>query len=219
MGVLYADFAQVIEYDNRLGKGDRWLLDGKRPKLTSEILAKYPDAKVRRPKESICMEWEREPFKYGIVRPEAERMFDIVIHARSMTKYGQSDRNWPLKRYEKVVAHFAGKRIVCIGSPMGAMFVPGTTDARGIDLVGVVNTLANAKVLLSPSSGPAHLASFCGCPHVVMADDKVQKQIGTTNRKRYEKLWNPLRTPCTILDEDNWQPSVKTVTKAMEAYL
>jgi len=35
---------------------------------------------------------------------------------------------------------------------------------------------------------------------VVWTDRAYNASIGATNRVRYENLWNPLRTPCVVLD-------------------
>jgi hypothetical protein len=197
-------------HDDRTGRPDRWLLDGKKV----HPLERYPDCHVVSPTEAICMDSPRRYRRYGkLIEPR----YDIVFHVRAETRYHSKKRNWPVEKFAEVRSEFAGLRICCIGTC--AKDVPGTDDKRNIPLADLCDLLASAKVLLSPSSGPAHLASYCGCPHVVMTDYKYQKQIRATNRSRYERLWNPFNTPCTVLDEDNWQPSVKTVCRTLEKYL
>lgn len=208
---LYADFCDNFGPDNRQGRPDRWLLEGKKVHRRWAVL---PDGIVVEPTEAVCMKWPRLYHRYG---HRTNGGYDIVFHARAETKYGQAKHNWPLAKFEEVRGVFSGLRICSIG--VGTMVVPGTDNCRGVSLGVLCDLLASAKVLLSPSSGPAHLASLCGCPHVVMTDDKYQKQIRATNRERYKKLWNPFRTPCKVLDKDNWQPSVYTVCKALEKFL
>jgi ADP-heptose:LPS heptosyltransferase len=75
----------------------------------------------------------------------------------------------------------------------------------------VMDLMAGATMVIGPSSGPMHLASLCGTPHIVWTDDKVWPAAKMNNRTRYEKAWNPLRTPCKVLDANGWDPSVETV--------
>lgn len=209
---LYSDFCQTSYVnDDRRGLPDRWLLNGKlvRPKFGVTCFAELVT-----PTEKVCMTWPRQFRRYGTPSPGG---YDIVFHARAETKYKQAKWNWPVENYRKVAEHFGGLRICCIGTT--AHHIPGVEDKRNIPLSELCDLLASAKVMLSPSSGPAHLASHCGCPHVVMTSDKYQKQIKATNRARYEKLWNPFSTPCKVLDHHNWQPPVDKVVKALEKFL
>ncbi len=208
---LYRDFCRSFAHDDRRGRPDRWLLEGA---LVSPRDFYGDRVKVVKPREKVCMDWPRFYQHYG---HRIYGGYDIVFHARAETKYGQKNHNWPVENYVEVRDRFPGLKICCIGTV--AYAIPGVDDRRSIGLEATCTLLASAKVLLSPSSGPAHLASLCNCAHVVMTDDKVQKQIGATNRKRYEKLWNPFGTPCKVLDHDNWQPPVEKVVKALEKFL
>lgn len=212
---LYKDFADwFIHYDKK-GLHDRWLLNGKKVKILQEIKEAYPGATVVEPTEKVCMNWKREYLKYGKKIDSCK--YDLVIHARACTKYNQRSWNWPKPRYRKVLEGLKPERVCCIGTD--AHYIEGTEDKRNITLMELCDIFASSKVLLSPSSGPAHLASLCGCPHVIMTSDKWQKQIKGTNKDRYKKIWNPFDTPCKILDSDNWQPPVKKIIKALEKFL
>jgi hypothetical protein len=208
---LYNDFCNDFMYDNRIGAPDRWLLNGKK---VYPLIKSQKDCTVISAREKHCMDWPRQYRRYGQKMPNG---YDIVFHARAETKYGQKKLNWAIEKYIETAEWFKGLKMCCVGTK--AHDFPGVEDKRNISLEQLCNVLASAKVMLSPSSGPAHLASLCGCPHVVLTDDKYQKQIRATNRKRYEYLWNPFNTSCTILDKDNWHPSPKKVIKALGEYL
>jgi len=212
---LVEDFAGGIIHHDKKGLPDRWLLNGKEThihKLTKRMLV---GATIVEPTQKVCTQWKREYFKYG--KKYEECAYDLVIHARACTKYGQRSWNYPKPRYRKVLEALKPQRVCCIGTE--ANYIEGTEDKRNIPLKELCDILASSKVLLSPSSGPAHLASLCGCPHVVMTDNKYQKSIGGTNRDRYKRLWNPFHTKCKVLDKDNWQPPVKKVVKTLEKFL
>ena len=216
---LYEDFADEFVNHDPPGNSDRWLLNGRRPKIPQKILAAYPTATVCEPCEKNCTRWPREYFKYGY--GQTDEKYDIVIHARAMTKYHQGDWNYPLEWYTKIIKELGVDSWKCasIGSPTGAHHVPRTNDLRGESLERVCRALANSKVLVGSSSGPMHLGSLCGCPHVVITDRSYQEAIKATNRKRYTSLWNPFGTECVVLDRHNWKTPPHKVAKAIGEYL
>jgi hypothetical protein len=211
------EFADDFLLHNPKGCSDRWLFNDKRVKLPNEL--RIPGAVLVSPSQDVCCKWKREYVKYGEKRPDCA--YDLIIHARAETKYASKsnhkNRNWPVKNYVKLLSTLGVKRVCSIGTV--AHHVPGTEDLRGIPLSRLCDIMASSNVLLSPSSGPAHLASLCGCPHVVMTYDKREKAIKGTNKDRYERLWNPLKTPCKILDAHLWQPPVKLTVKAVRKFL
>jgi len=216
---LYQDFAdEFINHDPK-GNSDRWLLNGKKPKIPPKIIAAYPTATVMQPRWGNCTRWPREYFKYGY--GATEEYYDVVFHARAMTKYHQSHLNYPVEWYVKVIKELGIDPLRCasIGSPTGAHHVPRTKDLRGADLDRLCRVLAHSKVCVGTSSGPMHLASLCGCQHIVITGREYQKSIKATNRKRYEKLWNPFKTPCKVLDKHNWQSPYHKVAKAVAEFL
>lgn len=218
---LFRDFATEIIAMPCKGKPDRWLCGGKKPKLPKDIAEAYPDAKVWRPKGDICYNKPRAYYKYGQYSErdghEFDLKYDIVIHARNMSKYGQSELNWPRKHWIEFLARVKGSRIATIGHPDGAMALPGAIDFRGAKLGVVCNLLANSRVCVGTSSGPMHLASHCGCPHVVFTYDKLLKSLGgRNNRWRYEVGWNPFKTPVVVIDKYGWIPPVKAAVRGVE---
>jgi hypothetical protein len=212
---LYEDFADIILNYDKKGLSDRWLLNGKSVKLPKKFIEMFPKADVITPRKSVCNEWKREYCKYS--RSYEIEGYDLIIHARACKKYDQQRWNWPVKNYIKLVELLNLKKICCIGTD--AYYVGGTKDLRGIDIEDLCDVLASSKVMLSPSSGPAHLASLCQCPHVVMTDNSYQKSVKGTNKDRYKKIWNPFFTSCKVLDKHNWQPPVSVVAKALEKFL
>ena len=73
--------------------------------------------------------------------------------------------------------------------------------------------LASSVLCIGPSSGAMHLASLCGCEHLVWTDRKIWN-LGFkkgTNRERYETAWNPLKTPVTVIDDQGWNPPVSVI--------
>lgn len=214
---LYEDFIEdiyIINYDKK-GRPDRWLLNEKKVHIPKRIKAEHKKHVVVEPCKKVCMSWKRQYFKYGKKDPRLE--YDLVIHARACTKYGQRSCNWPKPRYRMLLEKLKLKKVCCIGTD--AHYIEGTEDLRRIQLDVLCDILASSKVMLTPSSGPGHLASLCGCPHVIMTYDKYLKIIKGTNKDRYKKIWNPFDTPCKVLENNNWQPPVDKVVKAVGKFI
>ena len=214
---LYEFASDYYEY-TKSGNCDRWLLNGNICHTPKFLKQNYPDAKFWYPDKRICMNKPREYYKYG--QNSEAKGYDLLLHARACSKYGQSNINWGLKNYIKLVEEFDDVKIASIGSMSGAHHVPGTDDLRGVPLSLLVGVMANAQCVVGTSSGPLHLASHCGCPHVVITYDKGLKILGgKNNRYRYEKLWNPFKTPVSVIDKWGWHPPVEPVIKATGKYL
>lgn len=134
--------------------------------------------------------------------------FDILIHARNTDNLGTNYRNWPYESWSKFVNAFKDKyRIACIGSDEKSMHINDTVDLRGIELSELCSYMASAKLTVGPSSGPMHLASLCGCHHLVWSDNRYHNIINGTNKLRYEDLWNPFKTRCQVIDAFGWSPN------------
>lgn len=217
---LYKDYAkEFIPAEslgfNTKGETDGWRLNNEVPSLTKDQIndicpgAKYVSA-------AVCMQISKQEFiKYeGSLLTEMGPI--IVLHPRSTNKGGTDIRNWPLENWNELVKRLMPDyRRITIGSPEGALDLNNTSDARGCSIKDTINILESAKLIVGPSSGPMHLASLCGTPHLVWTDDKFWGSCNGTNRQRYETNWNPLGTKTIILDEDNWQPSVDKVEQAI----
>ncbi len=141
--------------------------------------------------------------------------FDMVIHARKPIGK-RPGHAWPLQYWNQLVKKLDKYRIAAIGTE--AHLPDETVDMRACGLQDTMDLVAATKLTIGPSSGPMHLASLCKTEHVVWTDNKVYSAIGTTNRVRYETLWNPFKTPCTII-EDGWMPSVESIYRVIEERL
>ena len=132
-----------------------------------------------------------------------------VIHARSTTNFETGYRNWPYEKWQLLIDNYPDLKIASTGSRDGAWWIPGTKDLRGINLKQLSDVIASSDVFASPSSGPGHFASLCGCTHVIWSTEKDRGLYN--NRDRWEKEWNPFNTECHFIP--TWQPTVKQVTK------
>ena len=130
-------------------------------------------------------------------------VFPLVIHARARPdKVKTSGDNYPKKEWEELLKLLAAaglSKVAAVGLH-GASIVPaGSVDCRGHELQPTMNLMAAATIVVGPSSGPMHLASLCGTPHMVWAMGTRQSAIKAYNQDRYEAYWNPLKTPTKVL--------------------
>lgn len=156
---------------------------------------------------------QQEFIKFGSPK---EENFDILVHARE----GRFEyRNYPQRKWETIVK--ACKEILrCSIASIGtkARHIEGTEDLRHIDLKDQMDYMAGAKCIVGPSSGPMHLADFCGCKRVVWGDSG--RWIGNlTLRERYEGLWSPFKIETVYLEDDNWEPEPELIFQAVEKIL
>jgi len=109
-------------------------------------------------------------------------------------------KSYPEEKAAKLVELLVAKgwRVACAGGLDNRTY-PGATDIRNLPLDWLCPVLRGAGVVVGPSSGPMHLASLSGAPHVVWCDH-------SPIRRRYEKTWNPFETPCEYLREPNPEP-------------
>lgn len=209
------EFATDFEYVSVPNRADRWLIkDGRQIKIPKEILRKYPHADSIVPNEKNCTTPKREYVKFC---GKDHFPHAIAIHARATKKYNQSDRNWPVKKFEKIVEIFSNFQICSVGTD--AHHIPGTHDKRNLPLQDLCGLLNNTRVLIGPSSGPMHLAQLCGTPIIVWTHTKKEGAIGATNRRRYEDLWNPFKSRVVVIDKYGWSPSVRVVAKEIREIL
>ena len=141
-----------------------------------------------------------EYFQYG---NKGEKKYDYIFHVRQRQLRPQ--HNWEISKWKKLLKYFSiqKKNVACVGTKSQAEHLPGTVDLRDKDLTEVFNAMTNAHCTFGPSSGPMHLASLCGCPHVVWSE--------SDNKIRYEKNWNPLKTKILLLSEFGFQPTADYV--------
>lgn len=220
---LYQDYIEDyigIEADPR-GEPDGWKLSGQVIRLQKALLDQYPGYKYMDP--TTCVKIGVDPLgsgqkfiKYG---QKSNIRFDIAIHARSTNKCGTDIRNWPVGNWNSLIEKLKNYNIVLIGSSSGAISKFKIPKGRnpikqsyiGASLGSTIDALASSRLVIGPSSGPMHLASLCGTPHLLWTDNKFWGSCNGTNRDRYEKNWNPLGTKAIVLDHCNWQPTVDEV--------
>jgi ADP-heptose:LPS heptosyltransferase len=149
--------------------------------------------------------------RYGEKNPE--NAYDIIIHARATNKGGSDYRNYPIERWNDLISKMDANKIACIGTTHAALHIDGTEDLRGKSIKDLTNILASSQVIVGPSSGPMHLATLCGCPQVVWCGNP----FSITNKRRYEKYWNPFNTPVAYLhSEDNWDADTDSILESIE---
>ena len=134
-----------------------------------------------------------EYIQYGSIE---KRKYDYVFHIRSRNL--RKEDNWSVDNWKALKEMLNSDKIACIGTQKESGHLEGTEDLRGLVLEQTFNVLRNAKCSFGSSSGPMHLASLCGCPHVVWST--VQNKI------RYEENWNPLNTRVLFSSEYEWHP-------------
>ena len=143
--------------------------------------------------------------RYGCAKniPNHER-FAVVIHARNCSEnhpFGGS--NYPKKLWDSLVEKIHRRldrvTIAAVGTKDASLVPAGVADYRDEPLEVVMDMMAAAKLVIGPSSGPMHLASLCGTPHVVWCTDKKQPAISNTNYVRYTRVWNPFDTPVEVV--------------------
>jgi len=214
---LYQDFATKVYTVKADNFTDRWLNHGKVYSPPRKIWKHYPNAQIIMPGPETCMSTRREYCCYGQHTQYQNGIYDIIIHARSATKYKSSNRNWPVKYYQEVLKHFPKLKAASVGTE--AHHIPGTEDKRGVPLVDLCSMMRQCKLVIGPSSGTMHLAHMCQAPILVWTGREKQKCIKANNRKRYEKLWRAFDTPVHVLDAHGWTPNPKWVIRAMEGIL
>ncbi len=212
---LYSDFAtRYIPFDVTGVKDCWWIANN-----TDVVKAKQEElramgTKYIAPVKAIKL-YDQDFIKYGT--PNTEPRYDILMHAR-MPIGKRPNHSWQLENWNRLaqVLRLGNLRLGCIGTE--AYPVLGTADFRKAPLRRLMNLMASAALVIGPSSGPLHLASLCGTPHFVWTDNCVYAAIGANNRKRYNELWNPHRTPCFIFDSYGWDPPVDAVAAAVLDY-
>jgi len=136
----------------------------------------------------------------------------VLFHARGIEE--GAFKNWPVEKWEVLVKEFPGA--ISIGSN-NDLHVPGTQDCRSVSLDSLehlMDLIASAAIVIGQSSGVMHLASLCGTPQLVWADNKTY--FNEPLEKRYKETWNPFGTRVTWVDCDNWNPDPEQILQALK---
>jgi len=140
--------------------------------------------------------------------------YDILLHCRSTNKLNSGVRNYGLDNWMELVRLVKegcyGMRIACVGMEDASLWIPKTDDLRGVGIQRLMDLMANASLVVGSSSGPMHLSSLCGTPHLVISDK--------INRKRYLEDWNPFDTKCIFVDEWRWKPPPQEIEKLIREF-
>jgi hypothetical protein len=199
---LYEDFAtDIVNYDPESEQTNMWMCE--------DWVFNYPKGYDLIIKPQDCREFKQEFIKYG---KKGKASYDILIHARSTDKYKTGYRNWSEKSWDEFVESYPDVSIASIGTRKGALHIDNTDDMRGLPLDKLCDLMVSSDVLVGPSSGPMHLGSLCGTPHVTWSP--VDRDGVMSNKERYEEVWNPHDTPVTFLDI-GWDPGVGAVISAV----
>lgn len=201
---LYDDFADVFIGHDLRGDRDCWRLrkctdpeDERELYAAADRLAKKYEADRITPSGLVPLSSQKF-IKYGRVSSlPASSRYDVLLHLRQRQR--TPEHNVSTRMAAELLSRLVPLRVACIGSKREAVALDGADDLRGLPLEEELNVIAGAGVVAGPSSGPMHLASLCGTPHVVWTDMRVWQSIKATNVERYQKLWNPLGTPVRVI--------------------
>jgi len=141
--------------------------------------------------------------KYIQLGKPRKRKYDYIFHARSRSL--RKKDNWSLENWQTLRNLLDNKNIACIGTKKESDWIEDTADLRGLNLEELCDVLRNARCVFGSSSGPMHLASLCGCDHVVWSIP--------ANKIRYEKNWNPLDTRILFNHDYDWHPPAELIYK------
>jgi hypothetical protein len=201
---LYADFAHEYIPHRLDGLKDCWRMRPSDPAKLAKLRAHLNDlpGDLLQPNGFVHSR-DQDFVRFG--RSGHVSSFDLVIHARKPVGK-RKHHSYPAEHWEVLVCELVrhGVTVACIGTE--AFRPPGVLDLRGLPLRYVADIMSSCLVVAGPSSGPMHLASLCGARHVVWTDKAYYSAFRGRNRQRYERIWNPLRTPCRVIDEYGWHP-------------
>lgn len=138
----------------------------------------------------------------------------VVVHAREMTKFGTSFRNWSAGKWDRFTKAMLdeGVDVLAVGQKGSSYRPEGSFDALDRPLVDVMDVMRAANVVVGPTSGPIHLAALCEPEKmVVWTDAKHVGKWGLTNKERLERSWNPFQVDVDVLD--GWDPDWEKVVE------
>lgn len=198
---FYKDFAEPYTEMTKTFKQNMWGFH--RTKITY----------VHPTKELCCGPAENLFYRYG----QGDNVGEcIVVHKRNKG----DGREWDKKTWDVFLSklkNITDLQVFSIGTQ-----IHGSADCLyRYDHGNAVKFLGGAKLCIGPSSGPMHLASLCGCPHIVWTDSKKWNLGGKkgTNRERYETAWNPFKTEAIVIDQYGWKPNPDIVLDEVKKFL
>lgn len=208
---LYSDFAnEIIEFDSPASKANMFKGEIDYEKL-EKIVNHYKPDKHLKPfnigisitKNGVQISEEFNNQKF--IKYKSNSLIDyvdIILHPRNR-EIG-SDRNWNEQKWQYLIdmLNNANFKVAIIGKEE-THSLNNIIDYRNIPIKDLVSLFNRCKLVAGPSSGPLHLASLSGAPHLVWSEE--------FNRIRYENIWNPLKTPVYFYGEEGWNPEVENI--------
>ena len=218
---FYSDFSeQIINFDTSFGPRDSFYQQGvditrlskhvfieNKNKISGKVTL-FPPRRIGFP--PVTSYEEVVDFGSYSVAPEyiqfgkeTHKKYDYIFHIRNREDVRPQD-NWSIKRWENLRSLLPqNSRIACIGKSKASSIIEGVDDLRDIPLKELCDIIATASFVFGPSSGPMHLSSICATPHIVWSIP--------SNKDRYVKNWNPLKTPVLFLGDHDWNPTAEYV--------
>ena len=154
------------------------------------------------------LEWQLDPTpeeitRYSPLLPASDGPTVALVLASS-----KADKDWPAERYRELAGRLqreAGARVILVGGLSAretavAEQIAGAVDFRAWDLRRLVYLLSQADAVVSPDTGPLHIAVALGTPSVAL--------MGHTN----PRWMGPVRFPELMVDAygdpgENYVPS------------
>ncbi|MDQ7016310.1 MAG: glycosyltransferase family 9 protein [Gammaproteobacteria bacterium] len=178
------DFQWLFSNRKIAAQSQQHVLDGFFGFLTTlGIPAQAPQWHLPLPTEAIEFAQQRLPENQPI----------LIINACSSNR-SRNFRNWSADRYAQVAqhAHQHGMKVVLSGSPHPieiemAAEIQNSSSVPIINLVGktrikqLLAVLARASVVISPDTGPAHMANALGTPVIGLYASSNPKRTGPYN--------------------------------------
>ena len=211
---IYEDFAQEFVLHSLEGTKDCGRLTGhnigEEARLRNKLL-QYHGVRMHPFKRPIAVQ-DQEFIKFG--EGHSFSPFDVLVHARARVGK-RPHHSYPIGEWDNIV-----KRLINAGLTVGAIgteaYLPdGAMDLRALSLRSLMGIIRASHLVIGPSSGPIHLTSLCGTRHLVWTDTAYYSAIKGRNRRRYETIWNPLKTPCRVMDNYGWHPPFEKVVAAV----
>jgi len=208
--LLYEDYmTEYISIDvPKNALSDSWFCRGLSPDFADKLISDI-SYDVRIPAQSIGFlyysngipsisnEFSNQKFiKYK--SDTLNKKFDILIHPRN--KNLGNNRNWSKENWQNLVNILSTKYNIGIIGNHEAFELDNAEDYRNISIRDTISLMNRTKLVVGQSSGPLHLASLSGTPHLVWSEE--------SNRNRYNKYWNPFQTPVYFYSEMGWNPTV-----------
>lgn len=206
MGPLYADFAEFIPHSHPT-RTDMWIPDVHVDYSKVDFSVPPDVTTVIHPIREFIVDGDF--IKFG---DKPDKRFKCLIHVCNHSDPSKHYKNYPIEFWRRVVAGLP-RETACIGAGSD-LYIEGTTDLRGITLDQLMNCMAGCKVVVGGSSGPMHLACFCGATIVVWAPGR-KTFIGGPLETRYKKSWNPFGTKVCYIAADDWRPDPNVVLTAV----